>query len=149
MLRLRRKYIQKFGQKFSCGFSKLPCTCPNERFEGNDILSNISISVFFLTLSGNYRAVLSKGNLTRPEEPMKNEVLIQSSLIPKQVFASWRTYFGLRLKHFSMVGDTAFFTFEERIQQGNFRDNFCFSLVTRVWVKRFLIFGRNFPSRYQ
>ena len=63
---------------------KLPCTFPNEWFERNDFLSNLSNSNFLQTLSGKYPAVLWKPNSTRPDEPMKSEVLIRSSLIPKK-----------------------------------------------------------------
>ena len=75
---------------------------------------------------------------------MKNEVLIRSSLIPKKVFAIWRRFFGFRLKHFSMAGDTAFYAFKERIQQELFRNIFCFLIITGLWVKPFLILGRTF-----
>ena len=119
-------------------------TCPNERFERSDFLLNLSNSTFFQTFSGKYTAVLSKAKSTRPVEPMKNGVLIPSSLIPKIVFAFWRRYFGFRLKHFTMVGDTAFYAFRERIQQETFRNIFCFLIVTALWVKAFLIFGRSF-----
>ena len=68
---------------------------------------------------------------------MKIEVLIRSSLIPKNFFAIWRSYFGFRLKHFSMVGNTAFYAFRERIQQEVFRNIFCFLAVTGLWVKLF------------
>ena len=43
-----------------------------------------------------------------------------------------------------MVGDTAFYAFRERIQQENFRNIFCFLIVTGLWVKPFLILGRIF-----
>ena len=62
-------------------------------------------------------------------------------LIPRNVFAIWRSYFGFRLKHFSMVGDTAFYAFRERIQREIFRNVFCFLIVTGLWVKRFLIWA--------
>ena len=90
-------------------------------------------------------AVLSKPKYMCREERMKNEVLIRSSLIPKNLLAIGRRYFGFRLKHFSMADDTAFYAFKERIQQELFRNNFCFSIVTGLWVKLFLIFGRIFP----
>ena len=45
-----------------------------------------------------------------------------------------------------MADDTAFYAFKERIQQELFRNNFCFSMVTGLWVKLFLIFGRFFPG---
>ena len=43
-----------------------------------------------------------------------------------------------------MVGDTAFYAFRERIQQEIFRNISCFLIVTGLWVKAFLIFGRGF-----
>ena len=119
-------------------------TCPNEKFERSDFLSNLSNSTLFQTFSGKYSAVLSKAKSTRPEEPMKNEVLIRSSLIPKIFFEFWRRYFGFRLKHFTTVGDTAFYAFREGIQQEIFRNIFCFLIVTGLWVKAFPIFGRSF-----
>ena len=136
----------KVRQKKSSEFSKLPGTRPIERFERNDFLSSLSNSDFFQTLSGKYPAVLWKPNSTRPDEPMKDEVLIPSSLIPKNLFAIWRRYFRHRLQHFSTVGDTAFYAFKERIQQETFRNDFFVLIVTGLWVKPFLIFGRNFQS---
>ena len=119
-------------------------TCPNERFERSDFLSNLSNSTLFQTFIGKYTARLSKAKSTRAEEPMTNEVLIRSSLIPKIVFEFWIRYFGFRLKHFTMVGDTAFYAFRERSQQETFRNIFCFLIVTGLWVKAFLTFGRSF-----
>ena len=75
---------------------------------------------------------------------MKNDVLIRGSLIPEKDFAIWRRFFGFSLKHFSMVGDTAIYAFRERIQQEIFRNTFCFLIVTGLWVKAFLFFGRIF-----
>ena len=46
--------------------------------------------------------------------------LIRSSLIPRNVFAIWRSYFVFRLKHFSMVGDTAFNAFREKFNRNFF-----------------------------
>ena len=100
------------------------CTCPNERFERNDFLSSVSNSKFFQTLSRKNPAVLWKTNFTRPDEPMKNEVLIRSSLVTKKVFGIWRRYFGFRLKHLSMTVDTAFYAFQEKIQQHFFFETF-------------------------
>ena len=97
----------------------------------------------------NIQQCYQKPNSTRREGRLKNEVLVRRSLIPKNVFAIWRKNFGFSLKHFSMVGDTGFCAFKEWIQQEIFRDNFCFSLVTGLWVKRFLIFSRIFSRRCQ
>ena len=41
--------------------------------------------LFLQTLSGKYPAVLCKPNSTLQDEPMKNEVLIRGSLIPKKL----------------------------------------------------------------
>ena len=41
------KHIPNFGKKVSSEFSKLPCTCPNKRFERSDSLSKLSIWNFF------------------------------------------------------------------------------------------------------
>ena len=49
-------------------------------------------------------------------------------------------------KHFSMAGDTAFYAFKERIEQKFFRNNFCFWMVTELWVKPYLNFGRIFQG---
>ena len=119
-------------------------TCPNERFERNDFLSSLSNSNFFRTLSGRNQAVLWKPNSTRADEPMKKDISIRSSSIPKKVFGIWRRYFGFRLKHFSMAGDTALYAFKEWTELENFRNNFCFLIITGLWVKPFLILGRIF-----
>ena len=99
-------------------------TCPNERLERNDFLSSVPNSNFFQTLSRKNPAVLWKPISTRPDELMKNEVLIRSSLVPKIFFGIWRRYFRSRFKQFSMVGDTAFYASKERIEQKIFRNNF-------------------------
>ena len=104
----------------------------------------VQFQFFFQILGGKFTAVLSQTNSTRPEELMKNDVLIRGSLIPEKDFAIWRRFFGFSLKHFSMVGDTAIYAFRERIQQEIFRNIFCFLIVTGLWVKAFLIFGRIF-----
>ena len=44
---LWRKHNRNRGKKFSCGFSKLPCTCLKDKLERSDFLWNISISYFF------------------------------------------------------------------------------------------------------
>ena len=144
---LLRNNIEKFGQIFSCGFSKLPCTCPNDQTidsNGVTFFWTFQFQFFFQILGGKFTAVLSKTNSTRPGEPMKNDVLIRGSLIPQKVFAIWRRYFGFSLKHFSLVGDTAFYAFRERIQWEIFWNTFCFLIVTGLWVKASLIFGRIF-----
>ena len=107
------------------------------------------IQNFFQTLSGKNQAVLWKPNSTRADEPMKKEVSIRISLIPEKNFGFWRRFFGFRLKHFSMAGDTAFYAFKETIEQEIFRNNFCSSMVTGLRVKPYLIFGRNFPRDCQ
>ena len=45
-----------------------------------------------------------------------------------------------------MVGDTAFYAFRERIQHEISRNNFCFLIVTGLWVKPFLILAELFQS---
>ena len=99
------------------------------------------------TLSGKYPAVVSKTNSTCPEEPMENEVLRWNSLIPQNVFAIRRRCFGLRLNNFTMVVNTAFYSLtEKKTQPEFFRNEFCFSMVTGLWVKLFLSFGQLFPK---
>ena len=47
-------------------------------------------------------------------------------------------------KHFSMVGDTAFYAFQQRIQLEIFWNLLMFLIITGLWVKPFLILGRSF-----
>ena len=67
-------------------------------------------------------------------------------MIPRNVFAIWRSFFGFRWKHFSMVGETKFYAFRERIQQEIFRNIFRFLIVTGLWVKPFLFLAEFFQS---
>ena len=124
------------------------CLVRNQTKDSNEVtfFRTFQFQFFFQILGGKVTAVLSKTTSMRPEEPMKNDVSIRISLVPQKVSTTWRRYFGLRLKNFSMVGDTAFYAFRERLQQELFRNNFCFSMVTGLWVKRVQIFGKNFPK---
>ena len=123
--------VNKTHSKISA--KKSPVGSPNclVRFQMKDsnemtFFWTYQIQKIFQTLSGKSPAVLWKHNSTRPDEPMKKEVSIRSSLIPKNFFGIWRRFFGFRLKHFCMVGDTAFYACKETIEQEFFRNNFCF-----------------------
>ena len=47
-----------------------------------------------------------------------------------------------------MVGDFAFYAFKDRIQQENFRNIFCFLIITGLWVKPFLILFPDFSKLF-
>ena len=141
---------------FESSAKKSPVGSPNwiVRFRVKDsnemtFFRTFHIQIFSQTLSGKYPAVVWKPIFTRADEPMKKEVSIRSSSIPKKVLGIWRRSFGFRLKHFCMAGNTAFYAFKERIEEELFRNNFCFWMVTEHWVKPYLNFGRTFPRGCQ
>ena len=135
---LWRKHIGKFVQKFCCGFPKLPFTSPMKMSKEVIFFGTFQFLIFFRTLSGKGPAVKSEPVSTCPEEPMKNEVSIQNSLVLKNVFAIWR-FFGFILKNFNRVLYAAFCAFRKKVQVF-FGSNFCFLMVIG---KTFLVFGRS------
>ena len=108
-------------------------------------LRSFRFQIFFQISSGKYTAVLSKAKSTRPEETMKNGVLIRSSLIPKTVFAFWIRYFCL-VQTFQHGWRYCILRVQRKNSIWNFSKHFCFLIVTGLWVEAFLLFGRTFPK---
>ena len=84
------------------------------------IFWNVSVACFSQNLSGKYAGVLSKPDSACPDEPIRNQVLLQKDLIPENFFPVWTKNSGFRLKISSRVVNTAFYVFREKNSRGAF-----------------------------